>query len=311
MRCVVHVRGRASAAPVPCTVIPNAATPRLTVILPARMPRRRSASSSSRSPSRTTRSLGDRRHRQRFPRRHRGDRAELVRPARESPPGGVPDGRRKPGAQRRSSGGAGDFVLVCDADDAVTPGGSVAWHLVSSPSTSSAACSTTRVERARRPSRAGRLARDGAPIAPNGHRYAVGANIAFRRGVHEAIDGFDESFRIGSDEIDFCLRSAVRGLYDRPRTGCRHPLPVAQRHARRLPPELRVRHGVRASSPQAHRSRHARAPGRLHQAKVAVEHCRSVAAVWRVVDPAQRARYARGRRVVRRFAGFLRYGVVV
>jgi glycosyltransferase involved in cell wall biosynthesis len=42
---------------------------------------------------------------------------------------------------------------------------------------------------------------------PSSSLYSVvGANMAFRRDVLLALDGFDEAFRFGSEEEDFCLR---------------------------------------------------------------------------------------------------------
>jgi GT2 family glycosyltransferase len=45
-----------------------------------------------------------------------------------------------------------------------------------------------------------------------GHRYAVGANIGFRRSVWTAIGGFDERFAGGYDDTDFCLRAQDAGF---------------------------------------------------------------------------------------------------
>ena len=221
------------------------------------------------------------------------------------------------GANRARNAGVraarGDFVLVCDADDAVTPG----WvsGMASGLESFDIVGGLLDYARFNEPVvRAGRerLARTELPIAPNGHRYAVGANIAFRRGVHEAIDGFDESFRIGSDEIDFCLRAQYAGF------------------TIGLAPDAVINYRLRSSMRDVYRQNYAYATGfahlhrkhidlgmlatprGLHQAKVAVEHCRSVAAVWQVVDPAERARYARDVAwCAGSFAGFLRYGVVV
>ena len=44
-----------------------------------------------------------------------------------------------------------------------------------------------------------------------GRPYAVGANLAFRREVWEAIGGFDARFSGGCDETDFCLRAQDAG----------------------------------------------------------------------------------------------------
>lgn len=49
------------------------------------------------------------------------------------------------------------------------------------------------------------------PVFLRGKPYAVGANLGVRREVFDAIGGFDESFGVGSDEIDFCLRAQYQG----------------------------------------------------------------------------------------------------
>jgi glycosyltransferase involved in cell wall biosynthesis len=45
-----------------------------------------------------------------------------------------------------------------------------------------------------------------------GRRYAIGANIGFRRSVFDALGGFDETMIGGSDEVDFCLRAEEKGF---------------------------------------------------------------------------------------------------
>ena len=45
-----------------------------------------------------------------------------------------------------------------------------------------------------------------------GEAYAVGASLGFTRRVFEAMDGFDESFGMGADEVDFCLRARRAGF---------------------------------------------------------------------------------------------------
>ena len=45
-----------------------------------------------------------------------------------------------------------------------------------------------------------------------GFHYAIGANFGFTRGVFDAVDGFDEHFTYGHDEIDFCIRSQLAGF---------------------------------------------------------------------------------------------------
>jgi GT2 family glycosyltransferase len=50
------------------------------------------------------------------------------------------------------------------------------------------------------------------PVRATDHLpYAVGASLGFRRRVWEALGGFDESFLIGGDEVDFCWRAQDAG----------------------------------------------------------------------------------------------------
>ena len=51
----------------------------------------------------------------------------------------------------------------------------------------------------------------GLPVALEHWRYAVGTNMGFRRTVFDAIGGFDPTFRIGADDIDFCWRAQQAG----------------------------------------------------------------------------------------------------
>ncbi|MFX0537507.1 glycosyltransferase [Ornithinimicrobium sp. Y1847] len=45
-----------------------------------------------------------------------------------------------------------------------------------------------------------------------GRRYAVGANMGYRRTVWEAVGGFDESFVGGHEEVDFAWRAQSEGF---------------------------------------------------------------------------------------------------
>jgi glycosyltransferase involved in cell wall biosynthesis len=107
----------------------------------------------------------------------------------------------------------GELLLVCDADDAVASG----WvrGLAVALESFDVVGGLLDYGRFNDPLvRCGRdwVARTALPIGPGGRRYAVGANLGFRRVVYENIGGFDESFRIGSDEIDFCLRAQYEGF---------------------------------------------------------------------------------------------------
>lgn len=49
------------------------------------------------------------------------------------------------------------------------------------------------------------------PVAQGHLPYAVGALLALRRAVFDQVGGFDESFRGGHDEVDFCWRAQHEG----------------------------------------------------------------------------------------------------
>ena len=202
-------------------------------------------------------------------------------------------------------------MLVCDADDAVTPG----WvsGMASALESFDIVGGLLDYVRFNQPAvRAGRerLAWTELPIAPNGHRYAVGANIGFRRVVHQTIDGFDESFRIGSDEIDFCLRAQYAGFS----IGLAPDAVIHYRLRTRMRDVYRQDHadvtGFAAPSPEAHRPRHAAVPGRSTRRR-----SRSSTAGPRRCggsEPDRRGRYARDARgCTGSFEGFLRYRVIV
>ena len=51
---------------------------------------------------------------------------------------------------------------------------------------------------------------DGLPTLLD-HTFAVGASLGFHRRVHDAIDGFDETFDTGADDVEFCVRATHAG----------------------------------------------------------------------------------------------------
>jgi glycosyltransferase involved in cell wall biosynthesis len=108
-----------------------------------------------------------------------------------------------------AAGGA--CVLCCDADDVVAQG----WVRAMADALGHVDVVGGRLEYSRL-NQPGAVAKRPAerelPIAFGGRRYAVGANFGFRRDVFDAVGGFDESFVIGSDEIDFCLRAQYQGF---------------------------------------------------------------------------------------------------
>jgi GT2 family glycosyltransferase len=107
--------------------------------------------------------------------------------------------------------GGASLVVCCDADDQVSPGwlramvhaleqfdvvgGAIDPEHLSRPNTPRVACLQT----AELPAAFGML-------------FAVGANFGFKRAVFDAVGGFDDTFPLGSDEIDFCLRAQHAGF---------------------------------------------------------------------------------------------------
>lgn len=110
-------------------------------------------------------------------------------------------------------GARGARILVCDADDRVSSGwaralvaGLDSWPLVGG---------STSVDELNEPSFV--RMRDNPvtthlPVALEAMPYAIGANMGFRREVFEAIDGFDEMFVYGGDDVDFCWRAQQAGF---------------------------------------------------------------------------------------------------
>jgi glycosyltransferase involved in cell wall biosynthesis len=114
-------------------------------------------------------------------------------------------------ARNRGIGAAGGGkIVLCDADDEVSP----RWLRTMTDALDrydvvGGALDTERLNHPliRPPShnQAAELPRAA------GCRYAVGANIGFRRSVWTAIGGFDEYFAGGYDDTDFCLRAQDAG----------------------------------------------------------------------------------------------------
>ncbi|WP_231250917.1 glycosyltransferase family 2 protein [Nocardioides furvisabuli] len=101
-----------------------------------------------------------------------------------------------------------DVVLVCDADDRVSPGwvaamtSALAEHpLVSGPveTTALSGRSATWVPIEQRTT--------GLFETWEGRTYGIGCNLGLRREVWEAVGGFDENYPAGAEEIDFAWRA--------------------------------------------------------------------------------------------------------
>lgn len=124
----------------------------------------------------------------------------------------------KPGANSARNVGVrsarAPLILTCDSDDRVQP--SWARVLVESLETWSLVGGATRVDELNDPetirTRPNPMGGGELPRAFDAYPYAIGANFAFRREVFDAIDGFDEDFLLGADEIDFCWRAQYAGF---------------------------------------------------------------------------------------------------
>ena len=101
-------------------------------------------------------------------------------------------------------------VALCDADDEVSP----QWlrRMVDTLDRFDVVGGALEIDRLNEP-RVRHRSHNQTDELPNslGRPYAVGANLAFRREVWEAIGGFDASFSGGCDETDFCLRAQDAG----------------------------------------------------------------------------------------------------
>lgn len=103
---------------------------------------------------------------------------------------------------------ATDIVLVCDADDRVSPGWVAAMtRALAEHSLVSGPVETTLLS--------GRSAA-WVPIEQQttglfetweGRRYGIGCNLGLHRDVWETVGGFDETFPAGAEEIDFAWRA--------------------------------------------------------------------------------------------------------
>jgi glycosyltransferase involved in cell wall biosynthesis len=103
-------------------------------------------------------------------------------------------------------------VLVCDADDVVADGWLRAMAEALDSSDIVGGRLVTRDLNAGMPALE-RIGGSKTKLARTLHHlpYAPGNNMGFLRTVFDAIDGFDENFRGGGDEVDFCWRAQYAG----------------------------------------------------------------------------------------------------
>jgi len=106
----------------------------------------------------------------------------------------------------------GTVILFCDADDVVASGWVRAMALtLDSYDIVGGRLEYSRLNHPRIQATRRHLATEELPATVGGMRYALGANLGLRRRVFEMVGGFDESFGLGADEIDLCLRAQYAG----------------------------------------------------------------------------------------------------
>jgi glycosyltransferase involved in cell wall biosynthesis len=107
----------------------------------------------------------------------------------------------------------GDRILLCDADDVVAPG----WIAALSSALDEFDIVAGRLDYDTINDHQVRDRVRTRPLSDGlgtlwGRQWAVTSNLAFRRAVFDAIDGFDPSLEHGSDDVDFCFRGAAAGF---------------------------------------------------------------------------------------------------
>lgn len=127
----------------------------------------------------------------------------------------VVDASHRPGINVARNAGireaTGDFLVFCDHDDVVD----VDWLDAMADAAASFDVvgggldedALNRDLPARRP----HFPTDRLPIGLNFLPFAVGANLGVWRHLADELDGFDESFRDGYDDADFCFRAQLAG----------------------------------------------------------------------------------------------------
>jgi glycosyltransferase involved in cell wall biosynthesis len=149
------------------------------------------------------------------------------------------------------------------------------------------------------------------PVALDHLPYAPASNMGYRRVLFDSIRGFDESFRVGCDEIDFAWRAQYAGceirfapaavVYYRLRPDIRSNLVQWNTYARETTHLLKRHMDLGYLPPQ-------RATQKLHYLR---RHVRSVLAVTRMLDKSDRWRYAmRLAWITGLYAGFRKYHVL-
>ena len=108
---------------------------------------------------------------------------------------------------------AGGLILFCDADDVVRPGWVVAMSAaLQRDDLVGGAVDVSRINDAAQVASVPLPPMDRLPTTMRYRSYATGANLGVRRGVWEALDGFDETYVGGHEEVDFAWRAQDRGF---------------------------------------------------------------------------------------------------
>lgn len=141
----------------------------------------------------------------------------------------------------------GRFVLLCDADDVVAPGWVAA--LARALETDELAGGPVDERSLNAPGVAEfneRKERNGSPVCGRFLPYATGCNLGFRREAWDLIGGFDDAWRRGATEIEFCWRAQLAGL----RLGWAPDAVVRYRHAPSIKSEFRRRYVAARALPR-------------------------------------------------------------
>jgi glycosyltransferase involved in cell wall biosynthesis len=104
----------------------------------------------------------------------------------------------------------GDHLLFCDQDDIAT--GSWVRELASALDHYDVVGGAMEYDVLNSPDVPRRDQQSDALLEALGYKFSMGSNLASRRDVLNAVGGFDESFRRGSDDADFCLRAQYAGF---------------------------------------------------------------------------------------------------
>lgn len=198
-----------------------------------------------------------------------------------------------PARNRGIRAARGALVLLCDADDVVAP----QWleAMVSTLARCDLVGGSIDVE-ALNPSWVGAVRRSpteaGLPTAFSFLPYAIGANLGFRRGVFEAIGGFDPAFGFGAEEIDFCWRAQYHGF----RLGFTGDAVVHYRLKSGAGASLRQYRGYALGNARLYAKHRAlgRLPkqSRMTRAGMVRDHVKRLLSISRTFDPARRLDWA-------------------